>query len=414
MSQRKKTRVTEDFLLEKSQVSVDPRPSEPQMDGSSADRASPTAVRGFLEKLSLVITPSTLVIALAYWFGWKLTNARSTYFGIDSSTLGFSTTDYLLRSADATFVPIAIVLLVVLMAFMLHGSVQQTITANRGVNAVKRGAIGAAIAGAVLTIFGVWAMFRSLPVATNYLVPPVILGLGPALTAYSVWTLRHGKASADEKGNAAVPAWERSGYIIAAMLALLGIFWTASLYAAALGRGRAEILAENLAGQPAVTIFSIKSLGIDAAGVTVSEIANAASAYRFRYSGLRLLIHSANKYFMVNSGWSREHGVVIVLDDTPDIRLEFAPRGVKSDGYSRKSRDSSDRAYAYSRSFRVHRIGRPAAVHERRQLNHGTRERNQSTWERNQHGGRKPCARRDYNAWIVALVRFDGNRGSYQ
>lgn len=326
MSRRKRTRVTEDFLLEKSQASVDPR-SEPQMDGSSADRASPTAVRGFLEKLSLVITPSTLVIALAYWFGWKLTIARSAYFGIDSSTLGFSTTDYLLRSADATFVPIAIVLLVVLMAFMLHGSVQQSIASNRGVNAVKRGAIGAAMAGAVLTIFGVWAMFRPLPVVTNYLVPPVILGLGPTLTAYSVWTLRHGKSSDDEKGNAAVPAWERSGYIIAAMLALLGIFWTASLYAAALGRGRAVLLAENLAGQPAVTIFSIKSLGIDAAGVTVSKIANAASAYRFRYSGLRLLIHSANKYFMVNSGWSREHGVVIVLDDTPDIRLEFAPGG---------------------------------------------------------------------------------------
>jgi hypothetical protein len=305
-----------------------PRPSEPQVDSDSViDHASPAAIRGFLEKLSLVITPSTLVIALAYWFGWKLTNARSAYFGIDSSTLGFSTTDYLLRSADAAFVPIAIVLLAVLTAIMLHGSVQRAVTARRGVNAVKRGARGGAIAGAVLTFFGVWAMFKPLPVVTSYLVPPVILGLGPALTAYSVWVLRHAQAGNSEKPHHAVPAWERSGYVIAAMIALLGVFWTSSLYAAALGRGRAEVLAGNLSGQPAVTVFSVKSLGMDAVGVTVSVISSATSAYRFRYSGLRLLIHSANKYFLVNSGWSREHGVAIVLDDTPDIRLEFAPGG---------------------------------------------------------------------------------------
>jgi hypothetical protein len=327
MSWLRRTRVADNFFLEKSQTAPDPRPSEPTIEGSSVDHASPIAVRGFLEKLSLVIAPSTLVIALAYWFGWKQTNARSTYFGIDSSTLGFSTTDYLLRSADATFVPIAVVLLLFLIAIMLHGTVQYSVTAHQGIKAVKRGASGSATVGAVLTFFGIWAMFRPLPVATNYLVPPIILGLGPALTAYSVWILRHMKVAGNEKANNDVPSWERSGYIIAAMLALLGIFWTSSLYAAALGRGRAEDVAENLSGLPAVTVFSVKSLGIEAADVTVNKITSAASAYRFRYSGLRLLIHSANKYFMVNDGWSHQRGVVIVLQDTPDIRLEFTPGG---------------------------------------------------------------------------------------
>jgi hypothetical protein len=158
-------------------------------------------------------------------------------------------------------------------------------------------------------------------------VPPLILGLGPALTAYSLWILRHVRVPNGQKASRSVPAWERSGYVIAAMLVLLGIFWAASLYAEALGRGRAQALAENLSSRPAVTVFSAKSLGINAPGVTVTKIAASSSAYKFRYSGLRLLIHSADKYFLVNDEWSHERGVTIVLGDTSDIRLEFTPGG---------------------------------------------------------------------------------------
>ena len=297
-------------------------------------------MRGVLEKLSLVIAPSTLVIALAFWFGWTLTNARSAYFGIDSSTLGYSTTDYLLRSADAAFVPIAATLLIILMAIMLHGLVRHAAMTDRGLNAVVLGAVGGTILGLVLTLFAVWAMFDPLPVATYYLVPPVILGLGPTLTAYSAWILRHVRAPNEPKANRAIPAWERSGYAIAAMIALLGIFWAASLYASALGRGRAETLAENLSSRPAVTVFSVKSLGIDALGVTATKITSASSAYKFRYSGLRLLIYSAGKYFLVNDGWSHEHGVAMIIQDTPISELSLHQGGKSACRWQRKSQSS--------------------------------------------------------------------------
>jgi hypothetical protein len=321
---RKEDPVMKPVPIEESQKSAGSGSSAPQIVGTPTDSDSLVTVRGVLEKVSLVAAPPTLVIALAFWFGWTLTNARSAYFGIDISTLGFSTTDYLLRSADATFIPAAVTLLAILTATMLHGLVQHAIT-SRGPNAVVRAARGAATLGAILTFFAVWAMFEPLPVATYYLVPPMILGSGPPLIAYSVYILRRVRASDKRKAHYAIPSWERSAYVIAAMLALLGIFWASSLYAAALGRGRAQILAENLSSQPAVTVFSAKSLGIDAPGVTVTKIATASSAFEFRYSGLRLLIHSANKYFLVNDEWSHERGVTIVLQDTPDIRLEFTP-----------------------------------------------------------------------------------------
>ena len=46
-------------------------------------------------------------------------------------------------------------------------------------------------------------------------------------------------------------------------------------------------------------------------------------AYRYRYSGLRLLIRSGGKYFLLPGNWTRDAGTVIVLGDRPDYRFEF-------------------------------------------------------------------------------------------
>jgi hypothetical protein len=310
---------------DRSRLSVSSGPPAPEVNDISARSENAVTVRGVLERVSLVVAPPTLVIALAFWFGWTLTNARSAYFGIDTSELGFSTVDYLLRSADATFVPVAIILLVVLTAIMLHGLIQNALGTRRHVIAVLRGAACAATLGAVMTLFAMWAMLEPLPVKTYYLVPPVSLGLGPALIAYSVWIFRHAVPSGKKSIHHATPGWERSLYVLAAILGLLGIFWATSGYAAALGRGRAQILAENLSVQPAVAVFSTKALDIDAPGVTATEIAGTDSEFTFKYAGLRLLIRSNNKYFLVNDNWSHENGVTIVLQDTPAIRLEFTP-----------------------------------------------------------------------------------------
>jgi hypothetical protein len=325
MGRRRRPRVSDDLLrIENERITADSAVTDQRGEDSSA-QASLFSLRDVLEKLSLAIAPPTLVIALAFWFGWTLTNARSDYFGIDSSVLGYSTTDYVLRSADAAFVPIAVTLLVILVATVFHGLTQHAVIAAGSRNLVKRGASACIALGAALTFFGVWGMFEPLPIATNYLLPPILLGSGPALAAYSVWTRLHVRAVEKKEKTRVVPSWERAGYVVAVMITVLGIFWAASLYAAALGRGRAELLAESLTSRPAVTVFSERALDIDAPGVIVTKIADADSEYRFRYTGLRLLVHSANKYFLVNDRWSREHGVTIVLDDTPDIRLEFAP-----------------------------------------------------------------------------------------
>lgn len=74
----------------------------------SAEHASDVSIpsaRGVFELVGRVVAPSTLLVALAFYFGWVLTNSRASYFGIAASALGFSTQDYLLRGVDALFVP---------------------------------------------------------------------------------------------------------------------------------------------------------------------------------------------------------------------------------------------------------------------------------------------------------------------
>jgi hypothetical protein len=56
----------------------------------------------------------------------------------------------------------------------------------------------------------------------------------------------------------------------------------------------------------------------------MTRINDSDSVYRFRYSGLRLLVHSGDSYFLVPASWPRDHAAVIVLRESESIRFEYA------------------------------------------------------------------------------------------
>src|SRR3954447_5706096 len=53
--------------------------------------------------ISSVVAPITLVTALLVYTAWTRTKTFFAYFGVDSSVLGLSVQEYLLRSADTAF-----------------------------------------------------------------------------------------------------------------------------------------------------------------------------------------------------------------------------------------------------------------------------------------------------------------------
>jgi hypothetical protein len=270
------------------------------------------------------VAPTTLVTALAFYFGWVLTNSRMAYFGIDASALGFSVRDYLLRSADALFVPIGTAAVVALGAVWLHAHAIGQL-ANRGRRARLRIAARVAIvAGAVLFAVGAISVFAPLSFSPYYLFPSASPGIGIALLAYALHLL--GRIDAAEGSLVAPPLDARSRVrtmALVALLILLSAFWTASTYADALGRGRSTRYAATLSRHPHVTVFSPKRLDIKADGVVERRLSGRDLAYRYRYSGLRLLLRSGGKYFLLPEGWTRSSGAAIVLADSPDYRFEF-------------------------------------------------------------------------------------------
>jgi hypothetical protein len=287
-------------------------------------QTSTWSFQSLAQALTSVVPPGALITTLAFWFGWNLTNTRSAYFGIDYSALGFTAQDYVLRSPDAAFVPIAFILLLWLILFTVHAGVCVVIQRARHEKALVRvAAVGTGL-GVFSTIAAVWAMFRPFPFNISYLVPPLLLGSGVALAAYSAWVVR--RIRRDEPLYRQVRIrWERTVNVLVVMIVVLSLFWASSLYASALGRGRAETLAANLRTRPKVTILSKYSLAIEANGVARTSIENLDGTFHYRYSGLRLLVRSGDKYFLLPEQWSRQDGTAIVIPDTSDIRLEFSP-----------------------------------------------------------------------------------------
>jgi hypothetical protein len=289
----------------------------------SPDGQSPS-VRGALELVGLVVAPATLITALALYFGWVLTNSRASYFGIDASALGFSTQDYLLRSANALFVPLGTVVVLGLAFLWLHTKAMRQLADRNRRTRLRIAARAAVVVGGVLFALGVCAVFEPLSFSPYYLFPPASPGIGIALLAYGLHVL--GRISAKERPGIASFTDSRSratAIALVALLIVLSSFWTAATYAEALGRGRAARAAATLSTRPHVTIFAPKRLSITGAGVIERVLTGENLAYRYRYSGLRLLIRSGGKYFLVPDGWTRSSGTAIVLDDSPAYRFEF-------------------------------------------------------------------------------------------
>jgi hypothetical protein len=76
-----------------------------------------------VEYVGLIAAPATLVSALVYWLGFELVDARSAYFGIGTGVLGYSTTDYLVRGAEAGVVPLFVLFTAALVVIFLHAGV---------------------------------------------------------------------------------------------------------------------------------------------------------------------------------------------------------------------------------------------------------------------------------------------------
>lgn len=291
---------------------------------SQAPTKSADLSHAVIQWFAIIAPLTTVATALSFWFGWTMTSTRTAYFGIDQSILEYSTVDYLLRSADALIVPAISILLVSVACLGIHALTLSVIRRSGGSKFVHRGAWLVLLAGIFLTSLGVWTMFEELPIATPFLFEPAALGTGTAVSAYAFWVLR--RTALPDRRLRQVPVWEKLGYVSVVLLVVVALFWACSSYAGALGTGRSREYARDLDRRPSVTVYSIQSLAMGSP-VREERISSPDSKYRFRYTGLKFVTLSADKYFLLPENWSRSSGVAIVLEESPEYRVEFNPGG---------------------------------------------------------------------------------------
>jgi hypothetical protein len=268
--------------------------------------------------------PLTVLTALLLYFGWARSDEQAKAMGMDVSQFGFTTQDYVIRSVSTLFVPLLAMAMLAVGWLALHARLSQSVTfAEPGRRTVLRRAgrvtVGFGLAGAALAL-----VLAALGVG-NPLVNPLLLAGGIGVARYGGWLV----SAAHAGPGPSAAAWRQALLsLLVGTLITLALFWELSVFAGVVGRGYAQQIAASIRTLPRATAFSATPLGIEAPGVIERSIPQPAGAPegapRYRTTGLRLLVVSGGRVFLLHDGWTPQHGTVVVLPDQPSIRWQFS------------------------------------------------------------------------------------------
>ncbi|HET7377202.1 MAG TPA: hypothetical protein VFK30_10865 [Anaerolineae bacterium] len=308
---------------------------------SSSDPARPIesdkplvdpALSKILALLGQVVAPSALLTALLFYFGWSYTNALASEFGIDPSVLVFNTGDYLLRSISIASGSLSGLLIGALAAIWANYALRRLLQSKWSTAHSRFAlwlAIGIALLGVLLVIVGIAEYSILTVIKIDPWLFPLSWTIGIGLIAYglNLYTqqLRRKKAQAADQ-----PSWlfdipprlRLLTNILVIGLLIVGLFSTVAIYADQSGHQRAQQIAANLSALPSVVVYSQAPLSLEAPGVITGQLTSAEGAYQYRYSGLKFLIRSDNKYFLLPAQWVPVESPTIILPDTEAIRVE--------------------------------------------------------------------------------------------
>ncbi|MEV4641157.1 hypothetical protein AB0J80_27825 [Actinoplanes sp. NPDC049548] len=255
-----------------------------------------------------VVSPVAVGTVLLFYFGWVRTKTEAAALGYDSKILEFTTADYVLRSINVLSLPVVAVL--VLMLIVLH--------AHRWL-IVRLGPTGRM--RLAYTLLRSWLFSLVLVTVLVQLTPSLITpALPPILTCAVGFALYGDYLRASVRPGR---RWSLAIRLVMGALLVLAVIADTERLARAMGEGFAQSVAADQGQLTAVEVYSAKDFFLTVPNVTTTRAGGTDTVYRFHYSGLRLLQRTGDKYLLINDGWTRETGRVLLLRDSGDIRLEF-------------------------------------------------------------------------------------------
>jgi hypothetical protein len=294
-------------------------------DFPTAPDSRSNALKTTFDNLALFFAPGTLIVALVFYFGWVRTHALYAYFGIDADVLRLSTSQYVLRSADVLWPTMAALTLLVLLALAGHSWLLQHL---------QRPSRARQFGGAIWVVFTLGVLLFALGsrvfLAPSWQDTPLAaacFALSFSAIGYSRLLRGHLRALRGVPTGTGSPLrLERSISWVVLILVTLSVFWAAAGFATDLGTGRARALeASQFDTTPDVILYSTSRIKIDARGVAETDLGPAYAPYRYRYSGLKLLVEANGKLLLIPFSWSTSNAFTLVLPESNSIRLVFAP-----------------------------------------------------------------------------------------
>jgi len=280
-----------------------------------------------------MITSHTAAIsAVLFYFGWVRTHAIFDSFGIDTTLLGYSAPDYVLRSVDVAFPPLIGAGCVALMLLGVHRVVISPMlkrSKRDRIWHILRRAVRAAQACAIilvmLTVAGI--LFWNQLGAPLGIMLPLSLTAASILLYYTTYLKFHyptvlGKTPT-ASGNAECHL-QGSAFLTVGLLASL---WAVVLYANQVGAQIAANWAANLRAEPAVVLYSVDRVALTGPGVETEPINQQGTKYHYQYSGLRLLVRANDKFILFPMNWQRGRDRIMFIKDDQSVRVDIIPGG---------------------------------------------------------------------------------------
>ncbi|MFB9474060.1 hypothetical protein ACFFR3_31575 [Nonomuraea salmonea] len=261
-----------------------------------------------------IVTPTTLVAAIMMYFGAVRANTMYAQFGVDQSMLGLSFQDYVLRSVTLAVEPLVLVLVVVLIAPPVHAWL--TRAAGRHRTAAMWGLAVAAAVGAAGTVTGLLGL-AGWAVLPRYFLP-LCLGAGIIILVYaeSLYGRLNGHTTPATRGVVRRAA--------CGALLLLLLLWSVTEYAQRKGWEAAVAYRADTGMLPSTVVYAARRLFLEGPGITETTLPDQNAMFRYRYTGLRLLIHSNQRYFLLPACWATSPWArAIALPADGSLRLEF-------------------------------------------------------------------------------------------
>jgi hypothetical protein len=282
------------------------------------------SAKQLVEIISLLVPPTALLTGLLFYFGWVRTRQYWNMFGIEHSMLRFSVQDYLLRGIDAVHLPLTVTLAAILITIWGLVGASWWVRRYQPVGPLRVVAVVLAIIGAGLLMAGVTGAVRDG--AAWLRVTSLLLTCGIFITGLAMAAARQ-VGRLGSRGRVVHRPWVTPVSVaLVSMILMLTMFWFFVDYAGSVGKSQALARAASLPNRSQIVLYSQENLRIEGPGVEMIKLGHEGT-YRFRYTGLTLLLRADDRYFLLPQNWSPGvRSIVVPISDA--LRVDFLPGSV--------------------------------------------------------------------------------------